>query len=275
MAKLMSALLLSAVLVGGCTSAAEESASPTPDPTGETIRSPVADPGTRLTREEAVREMVSLGCDAGFENFPELGDLPPTCETFILSVAPDGGIDPANYQQAMEEGLTEVAGRAIQYAWNETWVTWLAGASLVCDRTSGSPQTPSEREITLAALEVAVPGLFERVYEQAQLAFCPAPLTPQPAPVPTNDTTAQGAIDSLCSRPISQLPNLIGEGDSAYWTEVVQVLAVSEGIRVGPVDGQYGPQTIAGVRELQRRVGVVDDGQVGPITWTALQSYFC
>ncbi|MBM3687469.1 MAG: peptidoglycan-binding protein [Actinobacteria bacterium] len=49
--------------------------------------------------------------------------------------------------------------------------------------------------------------------------------------------------------------------------------AASEFVRYAwPIDGQYGPLTIAGVQQLQRLVGVVDDGQVGPITWTALQT---
>jgi peptidoglycan hydrolase-like protein with peptidoglycan-binding domain len=37
-----------------------------------------------------------------------------------------------------------------------------------------------------------------------------------------------------------------------------------------PADGRFGQQTLAAVREFQRRRGLVIDGIVGPATWTAL-----
>lgn len=266
-ALVMSGLLLSACSTGG-------TSGPSQTPTGEVIGGPDDAAGISLTREEAVSEMVNLGCDVGFGNFPQLGSRPSDCATFILSVASDGGVDPAAYQQAREDGRSEVASQAVRYAWDETWVAWLAGASLVCEQTRSGPQSRSDQEVTLAALEVAVPGLSERVYAQAQAVFCPA--LPAPAPEPAGaDMTVRAAIDAVCRTAISQLPDLVDAGDSAYWTEVVQVLTAAEGIPVGPIDGQYGPQTIAGVKELQRIVGVVDDGQVGPLTWTAIQGYFC
>lgn len=43
----------------------------------------------------------------------------------------------------------------------------------------------------------------------------------------------------------------------------------------GPIDGQYGPRTIAAVKRMRSDLGVVPDGQVGPMRWGALQSQLC
>ena len=276
MIKALGAVACAAVLVAGCSTPSDDSSMPLPGIPSETLQMPEVSVDIPLTREQAAAEMVRLACDAGFDNFPDLGTLPSECETYILSMAPDGGIEPLPYQLAREEGRPAEAAALVQSAWDETWVDWLSGAVLVCDRTRQGPQAPSDREITLAALETVVPGFSTRIYTQATAVFCPALAPPVETSAPPDAaTTAQGAVDVLCRTPVSQLPDLVYAGDSPYWTEVVQVLAVSEGIRVGPIDGQYGPQTIAGVQQLQLLVGVVDDGQVGPITWTALQDYFC
>lgn len=276
MVRALGTFLGAALLVAGCSTPAGQPPLPIPDSLAET--SGTADPsaGISLGRDQAVAEMVRLACEVGFENFRDLGALPSECETFILFVAPDGGVDPLPYQLAVEDGQLDEASEVVRSAWDQTWVDWLAGAVLVCDRTRAGPQDAGDREITLVALETVAPGYSRQIYSQAGAVFCPTATTPEvpPAP-PAEGATAQGAVDALCRTPISQLPDLVDAGDSAYWTEVVQVLAVSQGIRVGPIDGQYGPQTIAGVKELQRLVGVMDDGQVGPITWTALQGFFC
>lgn len=109
---------------------------------------------------------------------------------------------------------------------------------------------------------------------ESRAVFCPSIPIP-PTTAPPDGLNLQEAEGALYAAAISELPDLIDAADSSYWTEVIQVIAASEGIAVGPVDGQYGPQTIAGVKELQRRIRVIDDGQVGPITWSALQAYVC
>ncbi len=50
----------------------------------------------------------------------------------------------------------------------------------------------------------------------------------------------------------------------------LQQLIRNAGISVGPVDGIFGPKTLAGVREYQRTRGLTVDGIVGPQTWGAL-----
>jgi peptidoglycan hydrolase-like protein with peptidoglycan-binding domain len=44
----------------------------------------------------------------------------------------------------------------------------------------------------------------------------------------------------------------------------------SSGIDSGPVDGIYGPKTMAAVAAFQQRKGLVVDGEVGAITAQAL-----
>lgn len=274
--KRLGALAFALALVAGCSTPASDWTESLPNHGGNPDQVPEVRPQDPLTREQAAREMVRLACDTGFENFRDLGSLPSECETYVFSVAPDAGVDPLPYQVAMEAGRTDEAAAFVASAWDNTWVDWLAGAVLVCDRTRDGPQAPSDRDITLVALETVVPGFSTRIYTQATAIFCPKATAPtEVAQMPEDGTTSRGAVVALCRTPVSQLPDLIFAGDSPYWTEVVQVLAASEGIRVGPIDGQYGPQTVTGVRELQRRAGVADDGQVGPITWSALQQYFC
>lgn len=226
-------------------------------------------PGASLTRDEALRGMAQVACEKGFRAYGDLPGSPLDCAAFILRIRPDGGIDPEIYQVAQEQALEEIADQAVEAAWDQTWSVWLSGAALVCRRTTAKTLSSAERDELLDVLEGETPGLSQRIYAEALAMFCPATTDPNPEPL------RRSALEMLCSTPVGDLPDLIDASDSAYWTEVVQTLAASEGIPVGPIDGQYGPQTIAGVQALQRRVGVIDDGQVGPITWSALQRYFC
>ena len=263
--------LASIVLVGCASGQAETASSPQPlDFEGLTASSPVQ----YMTNAEAVEQMVTLACETGFYNFTDLSGPLSACATFIFAVDAKGGVDPTAFREAMARGDSEAATREVANTWNGLWTSWLAGASLVCDKTTRGPQDATELEITLAALEAVAPRLSRQIYSESQAVFCPSINLPTPTP-PSGGLSLQAAQATMCREAVSELPDLIDAGDSAYWTEVVQVLAASEGIAVGPIDGQYGPQTVAGVKELQRRIGVVDDGQVGPITWSALQAYVC
>lgn len=269
-------LLVAAVMLVGCSSGQSEV--PSSGASSASLESVSTPPTAAMSNAEAVEEMARLACDAGFYNFTDLIGPLSACETFIFAVDPKGGVDPTAFQEAMALGDSESATREVVAAWDGTWTSWLAGATLVCDQTADGPQDATELEITLAALESMNPRLSRQIYTESQAVFCPAIGLPTQAPTEqpaSGALTVQQAVGSLCREAVASLPDLIDAGDSRFWTEVVQVLGASEGIAVGPIDGQYGPQTIAGIRELQRRVGVVADGQVGPITWSALQRYFC
>lgn len=262
-------LLISLVLVG-CTSGQPGSEAPrSPNFEGLSASSPVES----MSDSEAVEQMVTLACETGFSNFTDLSGPLSGCETFIFAIDARGGVDPTAFQEAMARGDSAAATQEVVAAWDGMWTSWLAGAALVCDQTADGPQDATELEITIAALEAMSPRLSRRIYSESQAVFCPSIRLPTPSP--SEGLSLQAATRELCATAVSQLPDLIDIGDSTYWTEVIQVIAASEGIAVGPIDGQYGPQTIAGVRELQRRIGVVDDGQVGPITWSALQANVC
>lgn len=57
---------------------------------------------------------------------------------------------------------------------------------------------------------------------------------------------------------------------SADVTEVQKILQ-GQGYNVGPIDGNFGPQTKAAVIAFQKSKGLMPDGIVGPDTWNALK----
>lgn len=97
---------------------------------------------------------------------------------------------------------------------------------------------------------------------------------------PTVLPQATGSLDEsrsyICLNEPDGLPPLVGADSNAQATRLLQaVLADFFGYDPGPIDGQYGPRTIAAVERMQSALGVVPDGQVGPITWRALQTRLC
>lgn len=50
----------------------------------------------------------------------------------------------------------------------------------------------------------------------------------------------------------------------------LQELLKSHGCEPGPIDGDFGPRTEAAVKKFQSQVHILDDGEVGPITWGKL-----
>ena len=106
----------------------------------------------------------------------------------------------------------------------------------------------------------------------------PSNQNPSPAtgPMPQlNGPTIESTGDALCTTPVYRMPDLVTASSDPSWTRVIQVMAVLYGFNPGVIDGQYGPNTISAVKGLQSYLGVVPDGQVGPITWTALQNDYC
>lgn len=90
-----------------------------------------------------------------------------------------------------------------------------------------------------------------------------------------NGPMIESTGDGLCTTPVYRMPDLVTSSSDPIWTRVIQVMAVQYGFNPGVIDGQYGPNTISAVKGLQSYLGVVPDGQVGPITWTALQNDYC
>lgn len=62
---------------------------------------------------------------------------------------------------------------------------------------------------------------------------------------------------------------LTTEGDSEHPVQTLQYLLRARRQRV-TVDGIFGPHTTAAVRVIQQSKGLAVDGDVGPLTWSAI-----
>ena len=71
----------------------------------------------------------------------------------------------------------------------------------------------------------------------------------------------------LGDRILTHLPGSLMAGDDVY---ALQGRLLDLGFRVGRLDGYFGPETEAGVREFQRNFGIPPDGTCGPATLKAL-----
>ncbi len=71
----------------------------------------------------------------------------------------------------------------------------------------------------------------------------------------------------LGDRILTHLPGRLMAGDDVY---TLQGRLLDLGFTVGRVDGYFGPETEAGVREFQRNFGIPPDGTCGPATLKAL-----
>ena len=65
-------------------------------------------------------------------------------------------------------------------------------------------------------------------------------------------------------------PATIQLGSTGPTVSWAQYLLVRRTLSYQQIDGDFGPQTQAAVEEFQRDRGLVVDGIVGPVTWTAL-----
>lgn len=68
---------------------------------------------------------------------------------------------------------------------------------------------------------------------------------------------------NLGDRILTHLPGNLMAGDDVF---ALQRRLLELGFKVGRVDGYFGPETEAGLREFQRNVGVPADGTCGPFT---------
>lgn len=71
----------------------------------------------------------------------------------------------------------------------------------------------------------------------------------------------------LGDRILTHLPGNLMAGDDVY---ALQGRLLDLGFQVGRLDGYFGPETEAGVREFQRNFGIPPDGTCGPATLKAL-----
>ena len=71
----------------------------------------------------------------------------------------------------------------------------------------------------------------------------------------------------LGDRILTHLPGRLMAGDDVY---TLQGRLLDLGFKIGLVDGYFGPDTEAGVREFQRNFGIPPDGTCGPATLKAL-----
>lgn len=72
---------------------------------------------------------------------------------------------------------------------------------------------------------------------------------------------------SLGDRILTHLPGNLMAGDDVF---VLQRRLLELGFKVGRVDGYFGPETAAGLRDFQRNFGIPADGTCGPATLKAL-----
>jgi peptidoglycan hydrolase-like protein with peptidoglycan-binding domain len=63
------------------------------------------------------------------------------------------------------------------------------------------------------------------------------------------------------------------EGSSGPAVMKLQRLLLEAGMHPGPVDGKFGPGTLAAVASYQETRGLAVDGEVGPQTWHALETH--
>lgn len=87
------------------------------------------------------------------------------------------------------------------------------------------------------------------------------------------DRPAQGSVSSPDTgiKYSVQLP-LLKYGSKGGYVRTAQLLLIAAGISCGPdgADGEYGANTVAAATKFQQLRNLLDDGEVGGNTWTAL-----
>jgi hypothetical protein len=71
--------------------------------------------------------------------------------------------------------------------------------------------------------------------------------------------------------PVSSRPTLV-EGATGTWVQVLQRSLMLAGQNPQGVDANFGAHTLAAVRAFQSAAKLAVDGQVGPVTWGALEA---
>lgn len=82
------------------------------------------------------------------------------------------------------------------------------------------------------------------------------------------------SVESICVPPVEALPDLVNIGDSPEYVDALQMALFDLGYVV-PFAASYNSSVVQVVQRMQTNLGVVPDGQVGPITWGALRDRLC
>jgi peptidoglycan hydrolase-like protein with peptidoglycan-binding domain len=88
------------------------------------------------------------------------------------------------------------------------------------------------------------------------------------APGPAGSVTAPAPADPPAPKPVP-LP-LVQKGASGELVEAIQYLLRQGGAKDIVIDGDFGDQTDAAVRDFQKRKNLAQDGKVGTQTWSKL-----
>lgn len=95
----------------------------------------------------------------------------------------------------------------------------------------------------------------------------------QREPLPPNGVIAANA-EKICVPPVATLPDLVNNGDSPEFVDALQLAMFVLGYEI-TFSSSYDAETVRVVKLMQEDLGVVPDGQVGPITWGALRDRHC
>ena len=87
----------------------------------------------------------------------------------------------------------------------------------------------------------------------------------------THTTTPSGTATTLPGRVVTSPSDNVHLGDSGTGVKQIQTALVAKGYKVS-VDGKFGAQTQKAVKAFQAKVGIKQDGIVGPATWSRLKS---
>lgn len=104
----------------------------------------------------------------------------------------------------------------------------------------------------------------------------PPPPAPAPAPAPAPDTSLTRLQEALGDLPANAVwsasteslakSKMVSKGSKGPVVEWVQKCVNAKGFACGTVDSDFGPKTDGAVRAYQGSVGLVDDGDAGPLT---------
>lgn len=130
-------------------------------------------------------------------------------------------------------------------------------------------ETIDRRLVVLAAIGVALliavlaaAGVFSSSPKSPSLGTTTTPATP--------GTTTTQTPTTARTTPLPAPTSTLKPGDTGSEVTVLQRALASLGFSTGPIDGQYGPATVAAVKRFQRSVKLTPDGIAGRATLTAL-----